>query len=137
MSKTFTGGCACGAIRYACDGEPVYMGKCHCRDCQRATGSAFFPAVVVKDTDLLMLSGEARWYESKADRGHVMRRGFCANCGSPVFLVNEARANVIILYAGNLDDPGWFKPSRDIFVASAQPWDLMHDDLPKFDRMPG
>ena len=136
MSKTFTGGCACGAIRYACDGEPVYMGKCHCRDCQRATGSAFFPAVVVKDTDLLMLSGEARWYESKADRGHVMRRGFCANCGSPVFLVNEARANVIILYAGNLDDPGWFKPSRDIFVASAQPWDRMHDDLLKFDRMP-
>ena len=82
MSKTFTGGCACGAIRYACDGEPVYMGKCHCRDCQRATGGAFFPAVVVKDTDLRMLSGEARWYESKADRGHVMRRGFCANCGS-------------------------------------------------------
>ena len=105
MSKTFTGGCACGAIRYACDGEPVYMGKCHSRDCQRATGSAFFPAVVVKDTDLLMLSGEARWYESKADRGHVMRRGFCANCGSPVFLVNGARANVIILYAGNLDIP--------------------------------
>jgi hypothetical protein len=66
-----------------------------------------------------------------------MRRGFCANCGSPVFLVNGARTNVTILYAGNLDDPGWFKPSRDIFVASAQPWDLMHDDLPKFDRMPG
>jgi hypothetical protein len=113
------------------------MGNCHCRDCQRATGSAYFPAVVVKDANLTIVSGQARWYESKADRGHSMRRGFCPTCGSPVFLVNGARDQVTILYAGSLDDPSRFRPSRDIYVASAQPWDLMHPELPKFDRMPG
>ncbi len=47
MAAPFSGGCACGAIRYECAAEPLYMGNCHCRDCQRATGSAYFVAVGV------------------------------------------------------------------------------------------
>ena len=49
MPDTFSGGCACGAIRYSSSGRARYMGNCHCRHCQQATGSAFFPAVLVKD----------------------------------------------------------------------------------------
>ena len=48
----FSGGCACGKVRYTCQGKVLYMGNCHCRDCQRATGSAYFPAVLVKNGDL-------------------------------------------------------------------------------------
>ena len=53
MKTPFSGGCACGAIRYSCAAEPLYMGNCHCRDCQRATGSAYFAAVIVKQSDFL------------------------------------------------------------------------------------
>ena len=136
MPVPFSGGCACGAIRYTCSGEPLYMGNCHCRDCQQETGSAYFAAVLVKAADFTLLSGEPTWYEKKADRGHVMRRAFCSACGSPVFLINGARMDFRALYAGSLDDPSWYKPSRDIYVASAQPWDVMHPDLPKVDGMP-
>jgi len=136
MSAPFTGGCACGAIRYKCTGEPVYMGNCHCRDCQHATGSAYFAAVAVKTDDFTLESGEPTWYESKADRGHVMRRGFCGACGSPVFLENGVSKGTRVLFAGSLDDPSWYQPSRDIYVASAQPWDVMHPDLPKDERRP-
>lgn len=136
MPESFFGGCACGTIRYACSGAPLYMGNCHCRDCQRATGSAYFPAVLVRDADFTVVGGEPGWYETKADRGHAMKRAFCVKCGSPLFLKNTANMNVTILYAGSLDDPGWYAPSRDIFVKSAQPWDLMHPELPKFDAMP-
>ena len=60
-------------------------------------------------------------------------------CGGPsarhaarrMFLTNGAHAGVRGLYAGSLDDPSWYKPSREIYVASAQPWALMHPDLPK------
>jgi hypothetical protein len=135
MPDTFSGGCACGAIRYTCTAAPRYMGNCHCRDCQRATGSAYFPAVVVKEADF-SLTGAPAWHETTADRGHKMRRAFCSACGSPVFLVNGLRPDGRVLYAGSLDDLSWYQPSRDIYVSSAQPWDLMHAKLPKFERMP-
>ena len=54
--------------------EPLYMGNCHCRDCQRATGSAYFAAVIVKQSDF-SLTGELAWFEKQADRGHTMGRG--------------------------------------------------------------
>ncbi len=137
MTETYTGGCACGEIRYSCTGEPLYMGNCHCRDCQRATGSAYFPAMLFKGENFTLKSGEPRWYEVTADSGNAMHRAFCPSCGAPVFIVNGARSDNRILYAGSLDDPSRYEPSRDIFVASAQPWDLMHPDLPKDDGMPG
>ena len=135
MPDKFSGGCACGAIRYTCTAEPRYTGNCHCRDCQRATGSAYFPAVLVRNSDFTLEKGEPSWYESPSDRGHMMRRGFCPACGSPLFLKNGANESVTVLFAGSLDDPSWYKPSRDIFVKSAQPWDLMHPDIPKLDGM--
>lgn len=58
MLVPFPGGCACGAIRYTCSAEPCYMGNCHCRDCQSAIGSAYLAAVLVKETDFSLTSGE-------------------------------------------------------------------------------
>jgi len=65
MLGPFSGGCACCAIRYTCSAEPRYMGNCHCRDCQRATGSAYFAAVLVKETDFSLTSGEPAWYKKR------------------------------------------------------------------------
>ena len=136
MTAEMTGGCACGAVRYTVAGRPVYMGNCHCRDCQRATGSAYFPAVLVRAREFTQHSGEVTWYESLADSGQTMQRAFCPKCGSPLFLRNPAREGGVVLYAGSLDDPSIYEPSRDIYTSSAQPWDVMHPHLPKFDRMP-
>ena len=105
MNAPFTGGCACGAIRYSCSGTPLYMGNCHCRDCQQATGSGYFPAVLVKESEFALLSGEPKWFERPADKGHPMHRAFCPECGSPLFLVNGANTAGRALYAGSLDDP--------------------------------
>ena len=135
METPFSGGCACGAVRYTCSAEPLYMGNCHCRDCQRATGSAYFAAVIAKNDDF-SLTGELSWYEKKADSGTVMGRGFCSSCGSPVLLSNGAAPDFRVMYAGSLDDPSWYKPQRDIYVASAQPWDVLHPDTEKIDGMP-
>jgi hypothetical protein len=136
MVAPFTGGCACGAIRYECTAEPLYMGNCHCRDCQRATGSAYFAAVGMSDTAFRLTAGTPTWYEKLADSGNTMRRGFCPQCGSPVFLTNSARPSWVVLYAGSLDDPSWVRPARNIYTASAQPWDYLDPALAKFPQMP-
>jgi hypothetical protein len=112
------------------------MGNCHCRDCQRATGSAYFPAVGMAATAFRLLTGTPAVYEKLADSGHTMRRMFCVQCGSPVFLTNSARANLVVLYAGSMDDSSWIRPTRDIYTASAQPWDHLDPTLPKFPQMP-
>ncbi len=88
------------------------MGNCHCTDCQQATGSAYLPAVMVKESEFSLLSGEPIWFERPSDRGHPMQRAFCPACGSPLFLVNGANTADRVLYAGSLDDPSWYRPSR-------------------------
>ena len=63
-----------------------------------------------------------------------MRRGFCSDCGSPLFLMIVEKEGIRLVYASSLDDPNLYNPSRDIFVSSAHAWDLMAPDLPKFER---
>jgi hypothetical protein len=136
MPTSFSGGCACGAVRYECASEPLFMGNCHCRDCQRATGSAYFAAVSVSEPAFRLTTGTPSVYEKQADSGNTMRRMFCSQCGSPVFLTNSSRPNLVVLYAASVDDPSWVRPVRDIYTESAQPWDYMNPALAKFPKMP-
>jgi hypothetical protein len=135
MATRFTGGCTCGAVRYECGADPIAMGNCHCRDCQRATGSAFAAAVLVP-VSAVNIVGEVKHHEVTGDSGGVIRRGFCQNCGSPLFGRAAISPDVLSITAGSLDDSSWFQPQADIYTASAQPWDYMKPDLPKFARMP-
>ena len=125
----------CGAVRYECSAEPIAMGNCHCRDCQRATGSAFAAAVLVP-VSAVKITGEVKYYEVIGDSGGIVRRGFCPNCGARLFGQSAASPGGISIMAGTLDDSSWFTPHADIYTASAQPWDYMNPDLPKFPGLP-
>jgi hypothetical protein len=134
MKTPFTGGCMCGAIRYKCEREPIIMGNCHCRDCQRATGTAF-AAVILVPRNAVTIAGEVKYYEVTGDSGSIVSRGFCPICGSRLFSKLSIPEFMSIM-AGSLDDPSWFKPSMDCYTASAQPWDYMNPDLTKFALLP-
>lgn len=129
MSQPFHGGCACGAVRYETSAEPELMLNCHCRHCQQATGGGYAPSFVVP-AGSVSLTGELRYFRREGANGAV-ERGFCPDCGSPVALKLSRLPDVVAFYAASLDDPSLFKPSMDIFTASAQSWDAMHPDLPK------
>jgi hypothetical protein len=131
MPQKLSGGCACGAVRYQGEADPVAMFNCHCRDCQRASGSAY-AAVVLVPKAAIQINGEPRYHRIIADSGSGIERGFCPNCGSQVLLLAEHNPDVLILQAGCLDDPSVHRPARDIFTASAQPWDHMDPSIPKF-----
>ena len=78
MGDQLTGGCLCGAVRYECSAKPLLAGNCHCRDCQRSSGSAFV-AVMVVPASSLRIDGPVKYYDSKADSGNNFTRGFCTD----------------------------------------------------------
>jgi hypothetical protein len=135
MATKFFGGCLCGAVRYECEADPIFMGNCHCRDCQKATGGAYDPAIGLPAA-ALTITGKVKYYDSKAESGNILSRGFCPECGARLFGKASAMPDLAMITAGSLDDPTQYKPSMDIFTVSAQPWDHMNPALAKFTKMP-
>jgi hypothetical protein len=116
-----TGGCLCGRVRYVVTGEPMRSGLCHCRDCQRYTGSAFEPWLLLA-TDQVSLHGDMKTFDMTGGSGQVIHRHFCANCGSGVVNEVDVLPGTIIVLAGTLDDPTVFVPTVEIYCSAAQPW---------------
>ena len=135
MATKFSGGCSCGAVRYECEAAPIFMGNCHCRDCQRASGGGYDPAIGVP-AKTLKITGNVKYHDSKADNGNTLSRGFCPECGSRLFGKTSGMTDLVMFTAGSLDDPTQYTPSMDIFTSSAQPWDHMNPALAKFPKMP-
>ena len=133
MSTVFSGGCTCGAIRYSAEGEPTYSMNCHCRDCQRETGSAYAPVLGLPIATFRVTQGSPKYFDLRADSGRITKRAFCGECGSTLF---GAGADFVSIRVGSLDDPSVFRPSQDIYTASAQPWDYMNPALPKSSKLP-
>ncbi len=108
------------------------MFNCHCRDCQRATGSAFSPVVYVPAKVFKITKGTPRYYSTSSEMVGHNKRGFCADCGSRLFggVTDEGQG----ILASSLDDPRLFKPEMHIWTSDAQPWDQMDPDLPKFEK---
>src|SRR5690606_39750123 len=79
METIRTGGCACGAVRYAARGTPKFIPNCLCRDCRRATGAPFSTWVGF-DTERVSWEGERAIYRSSPS----VSRGYCAQCGTPL-----------------------------------------------------
>ena len=134
--RTISGGCACGAIRYACSGEPTFALNCHCRDCQRESGSAFIPVLGVPKSAFTVIQGTPRSFTVTADSGYLTARLFCGDCGSPLYGLPSSAPDLVTIRVGSLDDPSVFRPSQNIYTARAQPWDYMDPALPKVIGLP-
>ena len=130
-----TGGCLCGALRYEAHGEPMYAGYCYCRDCQRASGSAFIPFMGFAQGNV-RFSGATRQFRARAARGGDAVRNSCPICASLVFGGELGRTDYFTIYAGTLDDPTRFEPKIAIFARSRPPWVVPPRDLTVFDGLP-
>ena len=136
MKIPFSGGCACGAVRYESAAEPVLMFHCHCRDCQRASGGPYSSYVIVPAEAFKLLQGSLRFHPSPSAAGGMTRRGFCPDCGSPVAVKPDAAPQIVGIRTASLDDPSWFNPEMNAWTSDAHPWDEMNPALPKFEKYP-
>lgn len=101
----FAGGCQCGAVRYRVEGTLSSPHLCHCRMCQKAAGNYFMPLASAANDTFSLTRGAPRWFFSS----QFVKRGFCENCGTPLFFVTEG-GDHISLTLGSLDDPSAIVP---------------------------
>ncbi|SDP35473.1 GFA family protein [Afipia sp. GAS231] len=136
MSKAYTGGCTCGAIRYSISSEPVFMNHCQCRDCQRNSGAGHGSFLTFAGRGDVKLSGDAKQRDIVADSGNVKTSGFCPTCGAPVCLTFAAMPDLFTVTAASLDDPARFRPQAVTYAVRGHTWDHLDPAVPKFDKMP-
>ncbi|EYD74597.1 Gfa-like protein [Rubellimicrobium mesophilum DSM 19309] len=122
MSDTRTGGCQCGAVRYAFEGAPENVHLCHCRMCQKAVGGPFAAICPVPKSAFRVTRGEIAWFASS----DVARRGFCRDCGTPLIFDYPHDPGIGVL-AGTLDRPDLAPPVIQYGTETRVPW---------FDRLP-
>ena len=119
------GGCLCGAVRYSATAEPIRITYCHCKFCQRATGTAYMVEPIFTRDAFSVIAGAPQQYRLKSQgSGKEVTINFCKNCGTKLFLEFERFADVIGAYGGTFDDPNWYQreagKSKHIFLEFAQ-----------------
>lgn len=130
-----TGGCLCGAVRYQIEGAPKFVGVCHCKHCQKQSGSAFSVNLGVSGSKLA-ITGTVKSFDDAAASGATLSRRFCPECGSALFSVSDASPNLIFVKGGSLDDASVLKPVMHVWTASAQPWVTIDPDMTQFEQQP-
>jgi hypothetical protein len=124
-NSTHTGGCQCGAIRYRIEGGLEYPHLCHCRMCQKAAGNYFMPLGFAPGKMLTITRGEPGWFQSS----DPVRRGFCRDCGTPLFF-DTLQSDGIAVTLGSLDDPAAFPPVANDGMETRVSFHAALDGLP-------
>lgn len=116
--EVLEGGCLCGRVRYRAIAARAKALVCHCRDCQKQSGSAFSVLLAMPAADLAV-EGELQTYETSAASGRSVQRRFCPHCGSPVLTVAPAMPERVAIKAGTLDAPGSLAPKLHLWCEQA------------------
>lgn len=134
MAETLDGGCACGAVRYRLAGPPMFVHCCHCRDCQRQTGSAFVLNALIETDRIELTAGKPEPVAVPTDskRPHDIYR--CPKCQTAVWSDYGRRPALRFVRVGALDDPTALKPDVHIYTRSKQPWVGLPADVPVFEE---
>lgn len=136
MSTIYSGGCACGAIRYRTERQPIFQNHCQCSDCRKLSGTGHGSYLTFPDKTAMAITGEATSWRVAGDSGSDKFHAFCPTCGSPVYLTFAAMPDFIAVHAGSLDEPSLFEPEMVTYAVRGLPWDTMDAHVPKAERMP-
>lgn len=130
---TVTGGCHCGAIRYALEGDAITHALCHCTDCRKSAGAPMVGWTMYPQGALTLTAGEAAVYAS-SENG---RRHFCATCGTGLFYYNQDMLpGIVDVQSATYDDPDAVPAQAHIQVADRIGWMADAHELPEFEHYP-
>ena len=121
-TPALTGGCQCGAVRYALYSVPTEPSICHCRMCQKAFGNYFAALAGVPMADLAWTRGRPGTFDSS----ELVERGFCRDCGTPLFFRYRNRDRISVSI-GSLDEPDRVAPLAQYGMEAKSPhFDGLH-----------
>ena len=107
--REMTGGCLCGQVRYSANADPAIVAVCHCKNCQKQTGTAFSVLVGVPKS-AISIQGNLKTFHDTGDSGQPVDRNFCPECGSPIISDVAVMPDLRFIKAGTLDDTSWLEP---------------------------
>ena len=131
------GGCLCGEVRFAASADPMRVTVCHCRFCQRTTGTAYLVEPVFAKTAFRITSGTPRTYDVvSAGSGKRVTVHFCATCGARAMLTFERFPDAVGAFAGSFDEPDRLGLTSDtvrhVFTVSALKGTVLPAGVPLF-----
>ncbi|MGI4992365.1 GFA family protein [Halobacteriovorax sp. GFR7] len=134
MSEIHKGSCLCGNVKFEIDGSFDNFFLCHCKYCQKDTGSAHAANLFASNVSFKWISGESEVQSYRLpETRHT--KCFCKTCGSAVAGVyNEGQ--MVVVPAGSLDSPVDIKPNAHLFVKSRANWDHKLENITKFEGLP-
>jgi len=130
------GGCYCGAVRYKAEGDPMFRGQCHCRECQYFAGGGPNYVMGMPETGFAYTKGAPKAFR-RSDLDNPVTREFCGECGTQ--LVSRAPGMPLALIkVGTLDDPARFEgPQMAIYTIDKQSFHSVPEGVTSFERLPG
>lgn len=129
--QTFDGGCTCRQVRYRMTSRPLFVHCCHCRWCQRETGTAFALNAMIEADRVELLAGTPELVHTPSLSGKGQKIWRCPTCRVAVWS-NYAGAGDAVRFVrvGTLDAPDALPPDIHIFTQSKQPWVALPDGTP-------
>ncbi|QNQ11577.1 GFA family protein [Sphingomonas alpina] len=137
MSGTFNGGCECGATRYRMHGDPIMTNCCHCRDCQRITGSAFAINAMTETDRIEILQGEPLVRSLEREGAGDTRAWRCGVCDTLLYADHPMFGDKArFVRAGTLDQGELLTPDAHYFIRSKYPWVTIPVGVAQFSTLP-
>lgn len=136
MSIKFTGQCLCGTVSYQGEVEQATVAQCHCKNCQRHSGSAFSVNLIVPMKGLNIDKAQLAQFKDSAESGDSVYRYSCNACHSVVLSGNEDLTGLGFLKVGTLDDTSFINPTLSVWECSAQHWVAPLANAAHFDKNP-
>lgn len=125
------GGCTCRSVRYRMSARPLFVHCCHCRWCQRESGTAFALNALIEADRVQLLQGEVEIIDTPSNSGKGQRIARCPKCRIALWSnYSGAGETVRFVRVGTLDDPDRFPPDIHIYTESKQPWVAIPAGMP-------
>ncbi|MGA8279079.1 MAG: GFA family protein [Rhodanobacteraceae bacterium] len=125
------GGCTCRAVRYRMTSAPMFVHCCHCRWCQRETGTAFALNALIEADRVVLIEGRPEVVTTPSNSGKGQKISRCPDCRIAVWSTYAGAGDAFrFVRVGTLDEPDRLPPDIHIFTASKQPWVVIPADMP-------